>query len=287
MYEKKEDEMSITTKQQEDSHQPDQDFLQQHPEFAKEWNRVATALLKLNLIDQDRYPAISSVRWDSRTPLSTLIDHTLLKQSAGETEYLTLCDQAKKWGTKSVCVPPNRAPLAVKELKGSPILTCSVVGFPFGFNSTKAKVEETQWLVEQGIDEIDMVVPVGFIKDGNIEGIFTDIYSVVKAAKGKIVKVILETSELSDVEKVAGSTIACFAGAHFLKTSTGFASGGADLGSLKIMRAIAGNLRGVKASGGVRTREFALQCISLGIDRIGTSSAGAILELEGQKAAEY
>lgn len=279
--------MSNITIPKEDFHQPDQDFLQQYPALAHEWTRIANVLIKLNLINSAQYPDMSSARWNSKEPLSTIIDHTLLKQSAGEHEYRVLCDQAKKWVTKSVCVPPNRVPLVVNELKGSPVLSCSVVGFPFGYDSTKAKVEETRWLMEQGIDEIDMVVPVGLIKDGNIEGIFEDIHSVVKAADGKIVKVILETSELTDLEKVTGSTIACFAGAHFLKTSTGFASGGADLGSLKIMRAIAGSLRGVKASGGVRTREFALQCLSLGIDRIGTSSAGAILELDGQKASDY
>jgi deoxyribose-phosphate aldolase len=279
--------MKPTTPNQNSPNQPDKEFFQKNPRLAQEWKRVCDRLSQAQLVRSTEYPEIDSVRWNASAPLNTLIDHTLLKQSAGAQEYLLLCDQAKQWGTKSVCVPPNRAPLAKEALMDSSVLVCSVVGFPFGYDSTKAKVEETQWLIHQGVDEIDMVVPVGWIKDGEFELVYQDIHSVVSAAQGRLVKVILETSELTDLEKVAGSTIACFAGAHFLKTSTGFASGGADLESLAIMRAVAGPLRGIKASGGVRTRDFALQCISLGIDRIGTSSAAAILGISDQKGSDY
>jgi deoxyribose-phosphate aldolase len=163
-----------------------------------------------------------------------------------------------------------------------------VVGFPFGYESTRAKVCDTKQAIIEGASEIDMVLPVGLLRDGDVLSVFDDVRGVVDAAleQGRssgisvLVKVILESSELSPIQLVTGGTIACFAGAHFLKTSTGFASGGATLEALHVMRLIAGEHRGVKASGGIRTREFALQCLSLGVDRIGASSTGTLISTD-------
>jgi len=184
-------------------------------------------------------------------------------------------------------VPGSWVKLAAEELKGSGVAVCAVTGFPFGYDSTAAKVAETTHAILEGATEIDMVLPVGLVKDDKILDVFEDINQVVKAAAGVLVKVILETSELTPLEIIRAATLSCFAGAHFIKTSTGFASGGATVEALKLMRLVAGPLRGVKASGGVRTREFAIECLELGIDRIGTSSAAAILGFEQAPSGGY
>ena len=257
------------------------------PEHRDEWNRIADALVAAGRVPEKKYPAISSVRRDPSSPLAKTIDHTLLKQAAGAAQFRELCAQAREWKTYSVCVPGSWVPLAADELKGSGVAICSVVGFPYGYDSTAAKVAETKYVISQGATEVDMVLPVGLVKDDELLGVFDDINQVVKAAAGVLVKVILETSELSPIEIIRAATISCFAGAHFIKTSTGFASGGAPIEALKLMRVVAGSLRGVKASGGVRTREFALECLEHGIDRIGTSSAAAILCLEQASTGGY
>ena len=247
------------------------------PDLQAEWKRVASILQTAGLHASDAYPSIPSARRNPADGLARSIDHTLLKQSAGAADFRKLCAEAREWKTFSVCVPPNRVALAAAELADSGVKVCTVVGFPFGYETTEGKVADTLAAIRAGAHEIDMVLPVGAVKDDDIAAVFHDIQSVVRAAGGVLVKVILESSELASVEIVRAGAVACFAGAHFLKTSTGFAAGGASLDALRIMRAVAGPLRGVKASGGVRTREFALQCLSLGVDRIGASATGTIL----------
>ena len=167
--------------------------------------------------------------------------------------------------------------LAVEQLAGSSVKVCTVIGFPFGYANTEAKISETREAIAQGAQEIDMVIAVGLLKDEDWVATYRDVRAVVETAGTVPVKVILETSELSLEEKIVGAYIACYAGAVFLKTSTGFANGGAVIDDLHILRTIAGDLVGVKASGGVRAVEFAHACINAGADRLGASATGAIL----------
>lgn len=225
-------------------------------------------------------PAIAftgRARVEDGAPLQRYIDHTLLKQEATADQYRNLCGEARSAGTRSVCVPPDRVALCVAELEGSAVEVCTVVGFPFGYQSTAAKAADVTVTRELGATEFDMVIPVGRVRDGLIEELYDDVRAVVAAADGLLVKVILETSALTDEQKVAAAATALHAGAAIIKTSTGFASGGATLEDLALMRAVAGDDRGVKASGGIRDRAFAEACIAAGADRIGASATVAIL----------
>lgn len=223
------------------------------------------------------YPIKQSYRATPGQAMALYLDHTLLKQGAGRSEYAKLCREAREWGVMSVCVPSNRVILAVEQLAGSAVKVCTVVGFPWGYANTESKVTETKTAIAQGAREIDMVIAVGLLKDEDWVAAYRDIRAVVEAAGELPVKVILETSELSLEEKIVGAYLACYAGAAFLKTSTGFASGGANIDDLHILRAIAGDRVGVKASGGVRTAEFAQACIAAGADRLGASASAVIL----------
>jgi deoxyribose-phosphate aldolase len=228
------------------------------------------------------YPAPASCRGMAGEPLAKRLDHTLLKQAANQADFIRLCAEARRWEVWAVCLPSNRVTLAMEQLAGSPVKVCTVVGFPFGYANTEAKITETRTAIAQGADEIDVALPVGLLNDGDWVAVYQDVRAVVEAAQGRLVKVILETSELSLESKVIGSYIACFAGAGFLKTSSGFASGGAVLDDLHILRTIAGERIGVKASGGIRSTDFALACLKAGADRIGSSSTGTILgKVEG------
>lgn len=209
--------------------------------------------------------------------LKSYFDHTQLKQAAGREEYEKLYDEALEYEPFSVCIPSSRLPRAALRLKDSPVKLCTVVGFPWGYDATEAKVAETVQAIREGADEIDMVIALGFLKDGDFLHVYEDIRKVVRAADGRLVKVILETSELSDEEIVQASFIAGWAGAWFIKTSTGFASGGASVHAVKLMREVGGSILGVKASGGIRNREFTLELIDAGADRIGASATAAIL----------
>lgn len=272
-------------------------FLNEYsPEQKAEWDTIADLLIKNGRITEAVYPDIPSVRRNPKDSLAKAIDHTLLKQGATREDFQKLYTDARTWDVWSVCVPSNRVAQAAEALGGSSVLVCTVVGFPFGYENTAGTVQDTRTAIQHGAKEIDMVIPLGYLKDGDYLGVFDHISAVVQTAEevgtrlgtGVLVKVILETSELSDLEILKGSAISCFAGAHFIKTSTGFASGGATLEALKIMRITAGEHRGVKASGGVRTREFALQCLSLGTDRIGASSTAAILGVDnGAVSSSY
>lgn len=207
-----------------------------------------------------------------------MIDHTLLKPDASEAQIKKVCDEAREYGFKSVCVNPARAAFVSKQLEGSGVLTCCVVGFPLGATLSSVKAFEAMAAIADGANEVDMVINVGAAKDGNWELVESDIRAVVLAAKGKaLVKVIIETCLLTDAEKVKACLAAKAAGADFVKTSTGFSTGGATVEDIRLMRETVGPEMGVKASGGIRTREAAEAMIAAGATRIGASSSKAIL----------
>ena len=210
--------------------------------------------------------------------LNKYIDHTLLKADAKKEDILKLCEEAKKYDFMSVCVNPCWIPVVKEALKQTDVLTCVVIGFPLGAMTTEAKVFEAKDAVKKGADEVDMVINVGAAKAGDWQYVKQDIEEVVIAARGKaLVKVIIETCLLTDEEKVKVCTIAKLAGADFVKTSTGFSTGGAKVEDIRLMRQTVGPDMGVKASGGVRDYATAKAMIDAGATRIGTSSAKGIL----------
>lgn len=211
--------------------------------------------------------------------LSKFIDHTLLKADAREEEIVKICKEAKEYGFASVCVNAFRAPLVKRELEGSDVKVCVVVGFPLGATTKEVKAFETKQAIENGAQEVDMVLNVGALKDKQYDVVLADIKSVVEAAKGKaIVKVILENCLLTKEEIVKASQLSKEAGADFVKTSTGFSTGGAVAEDIKLMRETVGARMGVKASGGVRTTKDAEEMIAAGASRIGASASIAIVE---------
>ena len=201
-----------------------------------------------------------------------LIDHTILKPDASFEDVEKLCMEAKQYGFMSVCVNPAFIPLCVKLLKGSDVKVCTVIGFPLGATLKDVKVFETREAVEEGADEIDMVINVSQLKAGNDEYVYQEIKDIRNACKGKILKVILETCLLTDEEIVRASELSVKAGADFVKTSTGFSTGGATVHAVSLMRQTVGDRCGVKASGGVRTYEDLLKMVEAGATRIGTSA---------------
>jgi deoxyribose-phosphate aldolase len=212
--------------------------------------------------------------------LAKLIDHTLLKPDATQQEIAQLCFEARKYGFASVCVNPTWVQLCAQLLKGSPVKVCTVIGFPLGATSAESKAFETKTAIEQGATEIDMVINIGALKARDLETVARDIRGVVQAAHAKniIVKVIIETSLLTDEEKTIASLISKEAGADFVKTSTGFAGGGATVHDVELMRKTVGPQMGVKASGGVRTFEDAASMIKAGATRIGASAGVKIIQ---------
>jgi len=210
--------------------------------------------------------------------LAPYIDHTILKPEATQDMVRTLCAEAREYGFASVCVNSCHTRLVAEALAGSPVLTCVVIGFPLGAMSTAAKVFETQQAVRDGAQEIDMVINVGAIKDGRWEFVQDDIYSVVTAARPAKVKVILETCLLTDDEKLRACEVSVAAGAAFVKTSTGFSSGGATLADVALMNSTVAGQALVKASGGIRDAATARAMIEAGADRIGTSNGVAIIK---------
>lgn len=216
--------------------------------------------------------------------LAKYIDHTLLKPDATEAMIKKVCAEAKQYSFASVCVNPSYIELVAKELKGSPVNPCVVVGFPLGAITPAVKAFETNEVIEKGAKEVDMVINVGAVKSGNWTLVEEDIKAVVHASRGRaLVKVILETCLLTDEEKVKACTISKLAGADFVKTSTGFSTGGATVEDVKLMRATVGSTMGVKASGAVRDYETAKKMIAAGATRLGTSSGVAIVAGQGEK----
>lgn len=215
--------------------------------------------------------------------LARYIDHTLLKPNATREEIIKLCEEAREHSFASVCVNPAYVGLAAKLLEGSPVKVCTVIGFPLGATSSFVKAMETRDCIANGATEIDMVINVGALKSKDYELVKNDIARVVEAAGGNTVKVILETSLLNDEEKVKACEMSKLAGADFVKTSTGFSTGGATLEDICLMRQTVGPAMGVKASGGIRDTETALQMIQIGATRIGASASVGIVK--GEKPA--
>ena len=209
----------------------------------------------------------------SSQELASYIDHTLLKPQACEADILNLCREANQYGFKSVCVNPFFVPLARLNTHR---LVCAVVGFPLGTLPLELKLKEAAYCVREGADEIDMVVNLALIKDKNYKALKEEIQALVLASSPSRVKVILETALLTDTEKVEAALIVFEAGAHFVKTSTGFFGGATPL-DVKLLNQTVGGKCQIKASGGIRTKEQALEFISLGASRIGTSSGVKIV----------
>lgn len=205
-----------------------------------------------------------------------LFDHTILKADATREMVERVCREAREHHFMSVCVNSYYTGFVADELQGSDVRVCTVVGFPLGQMSTKAKVAETRIAVEDGADEIDMVINVGALKGGDDAVVFEDIKAVRKACEGKVLKVIIETCLLNEEEKVRACRLAMEAKADFVKTSTGFSTGGATKEDVALMRKIVGDTMGVKASGGIRDKEKAVEMLEAGADRLGTSATIAI-----------
>ena len=207
-----------------------------------------------------------------------LIDHTLLKQDATPEQIMKLCFEAKEYDFMSVCVNPAYVPLAHELLKDSDVKVCTVIGFPLGMNLTKTKVEEAILAVKEGAEEVDMVINVGMLKAGHDDYVREEIREIKQAVGSKIIlKVIIESCLLNNDEIVRACKAAKEAGADFVKTSTGFSTGGATVEAVKLMRETVGPEMGVKASGGVRTHEDLIAMVEAGANRIGTSSGAKII----------
>jgi len=210
--------------------------------------------------------------------LARLIDHTLLKPDATLEQISKLCEEAKKFHFASVCINPSYVSTCARLLKESDVKVCTVIGFPLGATSTESKAFETEHAIKDGANEVDMVINVGRLKSGEYDYVERDIFAVVSTAKRfhALSKVIIETGLLTDEEKIKACMLAKQAGADFVKTSTGFSKGGATTGDIALMRFVVGSSMGVKASGGVRSREDALKMVASGADRIGASASVAI-----------
>ncbi|ADL68720.1 deoxyribose-phosphate aldolase [Thermoanaerobacterium thermosaccharolyticum DSM 571] len=213
--------------------------------------------------------------------IAKIIDHTLLKADATDAQIKKLAEEAIEHGFASVCINPCHVKYVADILKNSGVKVCTVIGFPLGANTVEAKVFETKEAISNGAQEIDMVLNIGKLKVGDYDYVKNEIKAVTRAAKSFgdiIVKVILETCYLSDEEKIKACKITVDAGADFVKTSTGFGSGGATVHDVELMRKTVGENFGVKASGGIRTAEFAREIVKAGANRIGTSSGIQIVK---------
>ncbi len=213
----------------------------------------------------------------NKKQLAQIIDHTALKADQGEKKIKQLCSEAIQYNFYSVCVNPAFVKFAAELVKNSAVKVCSVVGFPLGMNSSGIKALEAKQAIQDGADEIDMVINVAALKEERYEFVENDIRSVVEIAEEKLVKVILETCYLTEKEIIKACEIAMKAGANFVKTSTGFGSGGAEVKHIRLMRKTVGKDLGVKASGGIHTYDDAVKMIEAGASRIGASSSVEIV----------
>lgn len=204
--------------------------------------------------------------------IAKYIDYTLLKATATPADIEKLCKEALEYGFYSVCVNSGYVPLAAEQLKGSKVNVCTVVGFPLGAMSTQAKLYEASVALSQGAQEIDMVLNVGLFLSGNVAKVLDEIALLKQETGDRVLKVIIETCYLNDDQKRLASQVCVDAGADFVKTSTGFGTGGATLADVELIREVVGDRAKIKASGGIRDKQTALQYISLGVDRIGASA---------------
>lgn len=212
------------------------------------------------------------------TTVSSMIDHTVLKAESQEEEVIKLCKEAMEYGFKAVCVNPTYVELAKDTLKSSGVKVATVIGFPLGANTSEVKAFETENAILNGADEVDMVINIGNLKDKKYDLVKKDIEAVVNAAKGKaLVKVITENCLLSEEEKIKAYELSMEAGADYIKTSTGFSTGGATKEDISLMKSIVGNKLGIKASGGIRDGKTAQDMIDAGATRIGASAGIKII----------
>jgi deoxyribose-phosphate aldolase len=220
-------------------------------------------------------PAVTEV-----ATLARLIDHTLLKPDAGEEQVRAICAEAAEHGFASVCVNPNWVPVCAEALLETSVKVCTVIGFPLGATLPAVKAYEVEQVAQLGAHEVDMVLNVGRLRDGDYGAVYRDIAAVVDAARdnGLLLKVIMETGLLNDEQKIAACVISKEAGADFVKTSTGFNGGGATVEDIALLRRVVGPSLGVKASGGVRTTADALAMVAAGATRIGTSGGVRIVQ---------
>jgi deoxyribose-phosphate aldolase len=228
---------------------------------------------------------VNGYKVDSK--LAGMIDHTLLTPDASREQLVKLCDEAKKFNFATVCVNSANIPLAARLLQGSKVKPIAVVGFPLGAATSQSKAFEAKEAIRSGAEEIDMVINIGALKSREYQAVYEDIKAVVEASRPHKVKVIIETAQLNDDEKVIACTLAKTAGAAFVKTSTGFGGGGATVEDIELMRRVVGSDMEVKASGGIRTREDAQKMIKAGADRIGASASVAIVTGQKTKKGNY
>ncbi|MDT2764092.1 deoxyribose-phosphate aldolase [Enterococcus asini] len=218
--------------------------------------------------------------------LNRMMDHTILKADATEQDVLQVIEEAKEYHFYSVCINPTWVKLAAEKLAGEPVAVCTVIGFPLGANTSEVKAYETTDAINNGADEVDMVINVGALKSAQYKKVQQDIEAVVAAAKDRaLVKVIIETALLTKEEIVKACELAQAAGADFVKTSTGFSTSGAAAADVKLMRETVGSSMGVKASGGIHSAQEAMAMIEAGANRLGTSAGVAIIT--GAKGEGY
>ncbi len=220
--------------------------------------------------------------------IAKYIDHTLLKPETKKEEIKKICEEAREYGFFSVCVNGANVAFAYEQLKGTDVKVTAVVGFPLGGMTSEAKAFETKNAIDNGAKEIDTVINIGALKEGKEEEVLNDIKAVVDAASGRaIVKVIIENCLLTNEEKILACKLAKKAGADFVKTSTGFSTGGATVEDVQLMRETVGPEMGVKASGGVRDLKTALAMIEAGATRIGASASVSIVKDENSSVEDY
>ena len=220
--------------------------------------------------------------------VANMIDHTILKAFATTEDVKAICKEAKEHNFFSVCINPTHIELVKKELEGSNVKVCTVIGFPLGANTPEVKAFETKDAIAKGADEVDMVINIGALKDKNYDLVLRDIKAVVDAADKKaLVKVIIETCYLTDEEKKIACELSVKAGTDFVKTSTGFGTGGSTPQDIKLMRDVVGREIGVKASGGVRNLNDAKAVINAGASRIGASASVAIVKGQDAQNSGY
>jgi len=210
--------------------------------------------------------------------LAKMMDHTILKAVATPADVKNICEEALKINAASVCVNPVHVPQVKELLAGSDVKVCTVIGFPLGANACEVKAFESKDAIRNGAEEVDMVINIGALLAGDTETVYKDIKSVVDASNGTLVKVIIETCYLNDEQKRIACELSLKAGADFVKTSTGFGTGGATPHDIELMRSVVGNQMKIKASGGIRAYEDAMAVVAATADRLGVSASLAILE---------
>ena len=212
--------------------------------------------------------------------LAALLDHTLLRPDCTEAQVVQLCQEARIHGFASACVPPCYVPLAARELSGAGVAVCTVIGFPLGYNSPRVKFREAEIALAEGATELDVVLNISALKSGQYDAVRAEIEDLTDLAEVRdaLLKVIIETALLTEEELETAARLCAEAGAHFVKTSTGFASRGASVADVELLRRVLPPHVRIKASGGIRTRSQALALLAAGADRLGTSNSLAILQ---------